>query len=56
MVSVNQQTCIGCGACESVCPSVFEMKGGKSYVKAGADEKAACVKEAKEGCPVQAIS
>jgi len=57
MVSVNQETCIGCGACEATCPNVFELKDGKAYVKKGQEKsKLACVKEAIEGCPVSAIS
>lgn len=53
MVSVDKEKCIGCGACESVCPSGFGIKDGKAKVK---DAKAKCVKEAKEICPVGAIS
>jgi len=57
MVKVNEQTCIGCGNCASVCEEVFEMKDGKSYVKEGQDNsEAPCVKEAKEACPVGAIT
>ena len=56
MVSVNKSKCIGCGACASACPSVFEIKDGKAYVKSGADAKKPCVKEAKESCPVNAIN
>ena len=57
MVTVNHETCIGCGACEAICGDVFEMKDAKAHVKVGkegADD--ACVKEAIEGCPVDAIS
>ena len=28
MVTVNKDTCIGCGACAATCPDVFEMKDG----------------------------
>ena len=57
MVTVNHETCIGCGACEAICGDVFEMKDAKAYVKAGKESSAdACVKEAIEGCPVDAIS
>jgi ferredoxin len=35
MPTVNQKTCIGCGACASICEEVFEMKDGKSHVKKG---------------------
>jgi ferredoxin len=59
MVKVDKNKCIGCGACAAVCPEVFEMgDDGKSHVKAGADLKknAKCIKQAIEGCPVEAIS
>tara|TARA_Y100000310_G_scaffold306787_1_gene348257 strand:- start:20579 stop:20749 length:171 start_codon:yes stop_codon:yes gene_type:complete len=56
MVKINQETCIGCGSCEAVCPDVFEMADGKAHVKPGSDSSKPCVKEAIEGCPVDAIS
>ena len=55
MVSVNKETCIGCGSCEAVCPDVFEMKDMKAVVKSGADSKKSCVREAIDTCPVDAI-
>lgn len=55
MVKVNQETCIGCGACEATCPDVFEIIDGKAHVKAGAETSKPCVKEAIDGCPVNAI-
>lgn len=56
MVSVDQEKCIGCGLCASVCPKVFELgKDGKSHVKAGVKKKVGCEKEAADGCPVSAI-
>ncbi|MBT4241522.1 ferredoxin [archaeon] len=56
MVSVNKETCIGCGSCSAICGDVFEMKDGKAEVKAGADTSKPCVKEATDACPVDAIS
>jgi len=59
MVKVDKNTCIGCGACAATCPEVFEMgDDGKSHVKPKADMKknAKCIKEAIDGCPVNAIS
>ena len=53
MVKVDEEKCIGCGACESVCPEGFEMKDTKAVVK---DPKAKCIKEAIESCPTDAIS
>ena len=55
MVKVNKKKCIGCGACASTCPEVFEMDtDGKAKVKA--QKNLPCVKEAMNNCPVQAIS
>ena len=51
-VSVDQDKCIGCGACVATCPAVFELKDGKAVVKGEGD----CDKAAAEGCPVGAIS
>jgi len=54
MVSVNKETCIGCGACASTCPKGFKMgDDGKAEV---VDSGAECVKEAIDVCPVDAIS
>ena len=56
MVSVNQQTCIGCGNCVAACPKVFELKDGKSFIKKGQEKsKLPCVKEAIAGCPTSSI-
>jgi ferredoxin len=56
MVSVNKQTCIGCGNCKATCPDVFDLKDGKAFVKSGqSSSKAPCVKEAIEGCPTNSI-
>ena len=55
---VDQQ-CIDCDLCRETAPTNFARwdDGGFSYVKkqpTTPDEEAAC-KEAKEGCPVEAI-
>jgi ferredoxin len=56
MVKVDQNKCIGCGLCTSICPEVFELgKNGKSTVK-NTKSKAKCIKEAIASCPVGAIS
>ena len=54
-VSVDKKTCIGCGACASICPNVFEMKDGKSVVKKAKVDDDSCAKEAEGSCPVGAI-
>lgn len=52
---VNQDLCIGCGTCESMCPNVFKVEEGKSHVIA--DECGDCDCQAVvNSCPVSAIS
>ena len=53
-IKVNEKTCIGCGSCEAVCPQVFKIKDGKAKVIA--QKNIPCAKEAKDICPVDAIS
>jgi len=54
-VSVDEEKCIGCGACAAICPDVFEMGNeGKSVVKEEETDKE-CAKDAAESCPVDAI-
>ena len=57
-VKVDKKLCIGCGACASLCPDIFEMKGGKSLVKKAKHEGAdvSRAKDAESACPVGAIS
>jgi len=55
MIKVDQNTCIGCGLCASMCPEVFVLNtDGKSEVLAQVNEPGA--KEASLACPVGAIS
>jgi ferredoxin len=55
---VDQDLCIGCGACEGTCPEVFELPDDTSTVKLDSvpEELQASALEAEEGCPVDAIS
>ena len=55
---VDKELCIACGACEGVCPEVFELDDDKSQVKLDPvpEEFQECALEAEENCPVQAIS
>jgi len=56
-LKVNQDTCIGCGACESICPKFFKLENGKSTVIAQPEESdKSAVEEAVKTCPVSAIS
>ena len=56
---VDKDACIGCSLCEGICPKIFKMDGdGKA--NASEDEVLEIlikgVKEAKDGCPVGAIT
>jgi ferredoxin len=58
-VNLDQEKCIGCGACGVIAPDAFGLDEtkGKSFVKPGAenveDKK---LEDAASGCPVQAIT
>lgn len=57
-VSVDKNTCIGCGLCVSLANEVFELgEDGKSQVKENADfeKNKEEIENAKKSCPVQAI-
>ena len=57
-VKVNQDNCIGCGACEAICGEVFALNDeGLSTVIADDLSKVSLddVREASEGCPTGAI-
>jgi len=52
---VNEELCIGCGTCESLCPGVFKIENGKSHVIS--EEGGACnCQETVDSCPVNAIT
>ena len=53
-VKVNE-SCIGCGACESVCEAVFSVDGVAQVNEAAVADNMDWVKEAAEACPVSAI-
>lgn len=55
---VDQDTCIGCGMCNSIEPAVFQMNDdgkAEAYAEFNEDRKSA-VEEAVDSCPVSAIS
>lgn len=53
----DKEKCIGCGACASVCPQNWVMKGMKSEPKKIeiTQEEYDCNLQAEEICPVGAI-
>ncbi|MFH1445031.1 MAG: ferredoxin [Nanoarchaeota archaeon] len=53
-ISVNKETCIGCGSCAEVC-SNFKLVDGKSVVKKTPVKAAGCNVEAKNICPTHSI-
>ncbi len=51
---VDQNKCIGCGACVAICPGGFKMGDMGKAVET--DVNADCAPKAAETCPVQAIT
>jgi ferredoxin len=54
-VKVNEELCIGCGTCESLCPKMFKIENGKSHVLTEDCAECNC-QEVIDSCPVAAIS
>lgn len=57
-LKVNEDVCIGCGACAAICPDVYDINDdGYAYVKVDVVKKENEVEalDAKEGCPTGAI-
>ena len=57
-VKVNQDACIGCGACQAICEDVFEINDeGVSTVKCETieDDVKDAVVDAIDSCPTAAI-
>ena len=53
-VTIND-SCIGCGACESICEAVFHVEDRAEVNEAAVSGNEDCVKEAAGACPVSAI-
>jgi len=54
-IEFHRDECIGCGACVSVCPDNWELKGDKSHPKKTELNEIGCNQEAVDVCPVQCI-
>ena len=62
-IKIDQERCIGCGSCVSICPDVFELdENNKVQLKRNKGKKelevnkGSCASEAAEICPVRAIT
>ena len=51
-ISIDNEKCIGCGACASIDSKTFEIVDGKAILK---NKKATESKDAIDSCPVNAI-
>ena len=57
-VKVNQDACIGCGACTAIADGVFTINDNgisEVVVETVPEDKVDAVKEAVESCPTAAI-
>ena len=54
-VTVDKDTCTGCGVCEGTCDNFKMGDDGKAEVVKAEVEEAGCNKDAEEACPVDAI-
>ena len=53
-VKIND-SCIACGACESICDAVFSVEDKAVVNEAAVPDNIDAVKEAADACPVGAI-
>ncbi|MDK1032412.1 MAG: ferredoxin [Planctomycetia bacterium] len=56
-VTVDEELCVGCGACVDICPEVFDLEDDMAKVltdEVPGDLEASAA-EAAEACPVDAI-
>ena len=57
MNATVNENCIGCGLCAGTCPEVFHMgDDGLALRDAAAVGQLEAAQEARDGCPVSAIS
>lgn len=50
-----EDSCIACGACESICDAVFSVEDKAVVNESAVADNEDCIKEAADSCPVQAI-
>ncbi len=54
-VTVDRKRCIACGMCAYTAPEVFRIAGSASSVTAQPEGRDSRVRDAANGCPVNAI-
>lgn len=56
-VIIDQDECIGCGACEEMCPEVFRLDSGMGKAEVIQEEGGPedLIQEAMDNCPVECI-
>jgi len=54
-VKVDQDACIGCGACAATCPAGFKMVDNKSVPVSASVDSVSCHTDAVDACPVSCI-
>ncbi|KJR49037.1 Ferredoxin [Desulfosporosinus sp. I2] len=58
MYAIVNSDCIGCGACEEICPQVFRMNSyeiAEAYLNPIPQASEESTREAAKNCPVAAI-
>lgn len=58
-ITINEEACIGCGACHDICESVFDIgDNGLAFVKndINIEDNKDDILDAIESCPTSAIS
>jgi ferredoxin len=53
-ITIDEDECIGCGACAAVCDN-FGLNGDKAQVKQSKVEDIGCNQEAADACPKACI-
>lgn len=57
IVSIDDDSCVGCGTCVEICSEIFEMDGDLAAVKVHEvpeNLRESC-REAADACPVEAV-